>query len=203
MALKNVLHSPRVLWALLAVPAVPMVLGLITGFGDMDDLLEDSGVLAAQLMIAAMVISPLRLMFPKTAWTAWLIKRRRYLGVAAFGYALLHAVAYVVDMGTLKLILDELGAFGIWTGWAAFAIFVPLALTSNNLSQRLLKRRWKDLQRFVYAAAALTLVHWIFVHNELADALAYFVPLAALEIYRIHKTWRRPNRVAPQPYEAN
>lgn len=30
----------------------------------------------------------------KKVWTAWLLRRRRYLGVAAFGYALLHTVFY-------------------------------------------------------------------------------------------------------------
>ncbi len=202
-ALRNALSSPQAIWALLALPAVPMVLGLITGFGDMDDLLEDSGEFAAQLMIAAMVISPLRLMFPKTAWTAWLLKRRRYFGVAAFAYAVLHMVFYVLDMGSLRLILDEFSALGIWTGWAALAIFVPLAVTSNNVSQRLMKRHWKTLQRIVYPAAVLTLVHWIFVHNEGGAALAHFVPLAALEIYRIRKTWRTQVTRTAQPSEAN
>ncbi|AWI59573.1 PepSY domain-containing protein [Sinorhizobium fredii] len=82
--------------------------------------------------------------------------------------------------------LDEFFALGIWTGWA-FAILIPLALTSNDWSQRLLLSRWKQRQRLVYAAAALAVFHWIFVHNSAAAALVHFLPLVALEAYRI---WR-------------
>ena len=91
-------------------------------------------------------------------------------------------------MGTFKAILAELPALGIWTGWLAFAIFIPLAITSNDAAQRYLASAWKSLQRGVYPAALLTLVHWIFVHNNLGPALVHFVPLALLETYRIRKT---------------
>jgi sulfoxide reductase heme-binding subunit YedZ len=128
------------------------------------------------------------MLFAGQRWPVWLMRRRRYLGVAAFGYALGHTVLYVADMASLRLMLDELFALGIWTGWAAFAIFLPLGLTSNNASQRWLRSWWKPLQRWVYAAAVLTLVHWIFVHNNLGSALVHFVPLALLETYRIWKT---------------
>jgi DMSO/TMAO reductase YedYZ heme-binding membrane subunit len=50
-----------------------------------------------------------------------------------------------------------------------------------------LLNRWKQLQRFVYPAALLTLLHWIFVHNDFGPALVNFAPLAALEIYRVWK----------------
>ena len=202
-ALKRTLSSPYVLWALLALPAVPMVLGLIPGIGEIDDVLEESGEFAARFMILAMAITPLRMLLPGTGWTAWLLKRRRYFGVAAFGYAALHALAYVIDLGSLRLILDEIGALGIWTGWAALAIFVPLAVTSYNASQRLMKRSWKILQRLVYPAAVLTLVHWIFVHNEIGGALVHFLPLAALEIYRIRANGQRAALRRLQPSEAN
>jgi len=82
---------------------------------------------------------------------------------------------------------------GIWTGWFAFAIFVPVALTSNQTMVRRLKARWKPLQRWVYPAAVLTLVHWIFVENNIGPALVHFIPLAALEIYRVYKISTKPS----------
>lgn len=196
------LASPFTLWVLLAVPAAPMLAGLAGGPGALEDLIEVSGVASAGLLIAALAVTPLRMMFSGRAWTAWLVRRRRYIGVAAFGYAALHTLFYVLDMGSLNLILDEIGALGIWTGWAALAIFVPLALTSNDWAQRTLKRRWKQLQRAVYAAAVLTAVHWAVVHDEIGDALAWFLPLAALEAYRIWKT-RRGRGKALQPQAAD
>ncbi len=180
-------NSPYFIWALLALPSLPMMLGLTGGRASAEQLLHPTGEFAARFMIIAMMITPLRMLFPKTRWLFWLQQRRRYFGVAAFGYALLHTVLYIVDMGALQPILDEFFALGIWTGWAAFAIFIPLAVTSNDWSQRKMLAGWKKLQRWVYPAAVLTLLHWIFVHNNLGPALVHFLPLAALETWRIWK----------------
>ncbi len=185
--MKSFFSSPYFFWAILAIPSVPMIAGLASGSANSESLLRPTGEFAARFMIIAMMITPLRMMFPKANWLLWLARRRRYLGVAAFGYALLHTLLYIVDMGSLQLMLDEFFAIGIWTGWAAFVLFVPLAITSNDWSQRIMLSRWKQLQRLVYPAAVLTLVHWIFVHNNLGPALVHFIPLALLEAYRI---WR-------------
>jgi sulfoxide reductase heme-binding subunit YedZ len=127
-----------------------------------------------------MVLSPLMSLLGPRIWLTWLIQRRRALGVAAFGYAVLHLVFYVIDMGNLDDILAEFLALGIWTGWAAMLLFVPLALTSNDASMRMLKKGWKSLQRLVYPTAVLVLVHWIFIHNNLGPALVHFIPLILL-----------------------
>lgn len=186
--MRKILNSTYFLWALLALPSIPMTIGFVSGILSAEDILHPTGEYSARFMILAMAISPLRLLFPKSSWTMWLLRRRRSFGVAAFCYALAHTLFYIVDMGTVKAMLDEFFAPGIWTGWVALAILVPLGLTSNNLSQRLLLSWWKPLQRLVYVAAIFTLVHWIFVHNNLGAAIVHFAPLALLEIYRIWKT---------------
>lgn len=180
----RLLNSRPLLWALLAVPVVPILLSAGQG-ADLEELLHPTGELSARLMIVAMMLTPLSLLLPGNRLIRWLLARRRAFGVAAFGYAVLHTLFYLVAMGSLDDILAELGALGIWTGWLAFALFIPMAITSNDASMRALKRGWKRLQRLVYPAALLTLVHWIFVHNKLGSALAHFVPLALLEAYRI------------------
>lgn len=185
--MKSILHSPYLFWLLLAVPSVPMTVGLVSGTSA-EALLHPTGEFAARFMIIAMVISPFRMMFPKNRFWLWMMRRRRYLGVAAFGYALAHTVLYLIDMGTLEAVLGETFLLGIWTGWLAMFIFVPLAITSNDWSVKRLGRHWKRLQQTVYVAAIATLLHWIFVHNNIGPALVHFVPLAALETYRIWKT---------------
>ncbi len=185
---RGVLNSPYFLWALLALPSIPMIAGLVSGSADPERLLHPTGEFAARFMIIAMMITPLRLMFAKSRWPIWLMRRRRYFGVAAFAYSVLHTLLYIIDMATLQAMLDEFFALGIWTGWAAFAIFIPLGLSSNDAAQRMLLGWWKPLQKWVYPAAVLTLLHWIFVHNNLGPALVHFVPLALLETYRIWKT---------------
>ena len=122
------------------------------------------------------------------------MRRRRYIGVAAFGYAAAHAVFYVLDIGTLDKVLSQFWSFEIMTGWLALAILIPLALTSNDFSVRMLGRTWKSLQRWVYGAAVLTLVHWVFIDHELEDALVLFLPLAGLEAYRIYRIRHRAVR---------
>jgi sulfoxide reductase heme-binding subunit YedZ len=44
----------------------------------------------------------------------------------SFAYAMLHLIFYLIDMGNLDDILAEWLAPGIWTGWAAFALMLPL-----------------------------------------------------------------------------
>ncbi len=176
-----------------------MLASFVSDRSNVDQLLHSSGEFAARFMIIAMVLSPLKLLLPKARWVQWLMRRRRYFGVAAFGYAVLHTVFYLIDMGTLQFVLDEFWALGIWTGWVALIIFVPLALTSNNASQRWLLSRWKTLQRLVYLAAVLTLVHWIFVHNNLGPALIHFVPLAVLEAYRVWRIFTNARRRSTAP----
>ncbi len=185
--LKNILNSPYAFWVLLALPSFAMINGALSG-GDLEGLLHPTGEFAARFMIIAMMLTPLRMLFPKSRTVLWLMRRRRYLGVAAFGYAALHTLYYVIDLGSLSAVMAEITQFGIWTGWVAFVIFVPLAMTSNNASLRRLGRSWKTLQRFVYAAAVATLLHWIFIHNNVGPALVHFLPLAGLEIYRVWKS---------------
>jgi methionine sulfoxide reductase heme-binding subunit len=196
--ISRILNSRPFFWALLALPAVPMLLALASGAADPEGrpatefLLHPTGEFAARFMIIAMALTPLRLLFPASKIVRWLMARRRAFGVAAFGFAALHTVLYVADMGTVQAMLAELPALGIWTGWLAMLIFLPLGLTSNNAAMRWLGRHWKTLQRFVYAAAVATLMHWLFVHNNVGAALAHFLPLAALELYRLWHGFFRP-----------
>ena len=185
--IKSFFNSPYFFWALLTVPSIGMISGALNG-GDLERLLHPTGEFSARFMIICMMITPLKMLFPKASWIRWLARRRRPLGVAAFGYAALHTLYYVVDLGTLSALMTDFVKAGIWTGWLAFIIFVPLAITSNDLSIRKMgPLNWKNLQRTVYVAAVATLAHWILVSHGPGGALVHFVPLAGLEAYRI---WR-------------
>ncbi len=197
---RNLLLHRFFIWAVLALPSIPMTATLLSGTTGPDGmpmtqmLLHPTGEFSARFLIIAMMLTPLRMLFPSSGFVRWLIKRRRYIGMAAFFYALLHTLLYLVDMGSLRAILGEFLALGIWTGWLAMVIFVPLAVTSTDGAVRRLGPRWKTLQRFVYIAAAATLVHWIFVHNNLGPALVHFLPLATLETYRAFQFLQKRNR---------
>lgn len=172
-------------WALLALPALGMMVGFakdpVTAF----DLIHPSGEFSVRFMIIAMMISPLRAVLGRKRWLDWLLARRRALGVAACGYGVLHLAFYLYDMGDWGMIAEEALIFSIWTGYAALVIFISMGLTSNNVSQRALRANWKRLQRLVYPAALLIALHWVYVDGEYLAMTVHFVPLLVLEIARI------------------
>lgn len=193
MSLQHKLNSLPVFWILLSVPAILQLRGYWAGEIIAMDMLHPTGEFSARFMIIALMITPLSVIFGNRRWTGWLMKRRRSFGVAAFAYALLHLIFYVIDMEALEPILAEFWAPGIWTGWAALLLFVPLAVTSNNASMRRLKQSWKRLQRLAYFAALLTLAHWLLIHDGVAGALAHFVPLLLLQLLRVIIIYVRRN----------
>lgn len=185
--------SPYWLWALLALPAIgilssiPMAADIEAQRLAIHEALHPTGEFAARFMIIAMLASPLALVFRGWRGPSWLQKNRRYFGVAAFFYALVHTVLYLTDLGTIQKVMADLPMVYIWTGWIALVIFVPLAVTSSDYFVRKMGRSWKTLQRTVYAAAVLTLLHWAALHDwgGLGPALVHFVPLGVLEAYRV------------------
>jgi sulfoxide reductase heme-binding subunit YedZ len=165
-----------------------MLIGLTSGDPKaVSQVLHPTGEFAARFMIFAMMITPLAMLFKGASWPRWLMKRRRYLGVAAFAFALAHTILYLVDNGAVAFTGGEVSKLYIWTGWLAFLVFVPLAITSTDGWVRSMGPRWKTLQRGVYAAAVLTLLHWAALHDwgGIAPALVHFVPLCLLEVYRV------------------
>jgi sulfoxide reductase heme-binding subunit YedZ len=173
-------------WAMLAIPSLATLLAFSNSPASYQAQLHPTGEFAARFLVIALMITPLRMLMPGQGWLLWLQRRRRYLGVAAFGYALLHTVFYLAAKGSFSRVAAELLHAGIWTGWIAFLILVPLAVTSNDWAvHRIGSMRWKALQRVAYAAALLTLAHWLLVAQVRGVALVHFLPLAALEAHRV------------------
>lgn len=188
--------SPYGLWTLFALPLIAWSWMAMTSSNPriIHMLVHPTGEWAARLLIITMMITPLAMLFRGKGWTRWLKKNRRYFGVAAFAYAALHTIFYLIDRGSLPRVINHLDRTWIWTGWVAFVVFIPLAVTSTDAWVRRLGTWWKPLQRGTYVAALFTLVHWAALHNweEPAAALVHFAPLAGLEAYRIWYWYLRP-----------
>lgn len=191
--MKSLARSRPLLWLILALPglwtlyrwaATPELYGYGHAIGD-------SGKWAAWLLMATLAVTPLRLLFRRQGWTAWLVRRRRDLGVASFAYAAGHTVVYLVRKASPDIVLAELSAPYILAGWIALALFVPLAVTSNDIAVRTLKRSWKRLHRLVYPAAILTFLHWVLSAFDSATAWIHVAILATIELARIAMQWRR------------
>ena len=179
--------SRPLLWLVLALPglwilwrwaATPDAYGYGHAIGD-------SGDWAAWLLMLTLAVTPLRLLFRRRSWSAWLMRRRRDFGVASFAYAAGHTIIYLANKPSLDAILSDLGLADILIGWLALALFVPLAATSNDVAVRALGRSWKRLHRLVYPAAILTFLHWVLASFDPTTAYIHIGILAAIELVRI------------------
>jgi len=173
------------LWLVLAAPWVIMTVRYMTGGLYYGEFIHATGEFSARLLIITLAVTPLRLMFPRSRWTIWLLQNRRYFGVATFAYAAPHLVAYLWKLASVAKVLEQGAEPGMWTGWIALIIFLALAITSNNFSTRKLGQRWKTLHRLVYLAAILTFLHWVLVAFDPVSGLAHAGVLIALETYRV------------------
>jgi methionine sulfoxide reductase heme-binding subunit len=193
--------SPYWLWLLLALPAFGMAYDLATSTSDRlyGMLVHQSGENAARFLIISLMATPLMMLFKGWRGPRWLVKNRRYFGVAAFAYSAVHVWAYLMKE-PFSRVLAEVTEFDIWTGWLAFAIFIPLAVTSFDYAVRKMGPAWKSLQRWVYAAAVLTLLHWASLHGwrDPVGAIVQFTPLIGLTLYRLWWVYlrQRPTQVS-------
>lgn len=189
--LKQILHSSYLVWLALFVPSIPMLEDLWHYERYYAELMYESGVLATQLTIVALAISPLLRITtglrPIQTALLWVQKRRRAIGVAAFGYAALHTIFYVREIGSFELVLLELEEPSLVTGWLAFLILLALAATSNRFSTRRLGPKWKSLQSTSYLAATAVFLHWWLIDQFLLEMLLWFVPLLVLQFLRLQK----------------
>lgn len=146
-------------WGLVAVFFLCFIGGYV---GASDHLIQQraceiEGHLALLCLGLTLVARPLDRRIPG------LLSQRRVLGLLAFAFSIQHTWNTIVHVlgGTLDgmffLPLDM--QMGVTLGVFSLLVMVPLALTSNNLSVRLLKKTWKSLHLGVFYAAALAVLH--------------------------------------------
>lgn len=119
------------------------------------------GLLALQMLIAVLAITPLR-QFTGLS----LLRFRRALGVSAFGFVLAHFLVWaILDVGTWDAIAaDIIKRPYVTLGMAGFILLIPLALTSNDYALRRLGAiRWRRLHQLGYLATLFAAVHFIWL----------------------------------------
>lgn len=173
-----------------------------------DDFTDRTGKAAIILLILSLACTPAQIVFGyKQALTA-----RKPLGLWAFTYAALHLLVFVgLDYGfDFGLILSD----GlpqkryIVVGFAAFLILLALALTSTRGAMRRMGRNWKRLHQWVYGAALLAALHflWLVKAAERWEPGLYGALILLLLAVRLPRVrgWftemrRRRDRGAPTP----
>ncbi|MGB0661119.1 MAG: ferric reductase-like transmembrane domain-containing protein [Mangrovicoccus sp.] len=189
-----------VIWAILALPALAVAYRIWGPFEAVSyrQLSFRTAEASAYLFIISLMATPLQLLMRGRFGTRWLVKKRRYIGVAALGYGLLHTLFYFLHSGGLWPGLAKTLQIDVWTGWLVLLLLLPPGWTSRDSSVRNLGRKWKQVQFLVYPAAVLTFIHWgvQFGGQVIQEAVMYFTPLAILTIWRIKRARRMKNSAA-------
>jgi sulfoxide reductase heme-binding subunit YedZ len=188
------------LWLILTIPGILLTNGYFSSDGiSYNMIMHITGEFAGRFLVISLIATPIALMFPKAGISRWLIRNRRFFGVAAFAYTLLHTIFYLVEY-PLGQLVDEFTDVAILTGWIAFFIFIPLAMTSTDAAVRRMGPSWKKLQRWVYLAAILAFAHWALLglqgeEASMGGAIFHFAPVMLLQVYRVWKQ-RQLKRIA-------
>lgn len=192
-------------WALLALagPALwlwGMALADRLGANPAEALIRGLGLWALRLLWLTLLVTPLRQLTGWQALAGW----RRGLGLWAFGYALLHLVAYVwLDQGgeVAAVLRDVAQRPFILVGALALLLLVPLAATSFDAAiRRLGARRWRALHRLVYAVVLLALLHWWWMRSGKrlwGEVMVYGAVLALMLGWRLRGAVSRARASAP------
>lgn len=148
-------------------------------------LTQRTGRSAVILLVASLACTPLRRLFGLSA----LLRVRKTLGLAAFGYAALHFLVFAgLDFEfNLSWILPEIRQkFFIQIGLVALVLLIPLAVTSARKIQRGMGKRWGQLHRLAYPIMALALWHYYLASKgDILLPLIYLAIFAILMLFRI------------------
>ncbi len=189
--LKSFLTGKYFLWLILLLPGVLATLNFFRGKTDYTMIMHITGEFAGRFLAISLIATPLVLMFPNGGPAKWLVRNRRFFGVTAFVYTFLHTIFYILEYQVSQL-ANEFLQIPILTGWIAFFIFVPLAITSTDAAVKRMGPAWKNLQRWVYLAGLMAFIHWALLglqgdHASAGGALFHFVPVMVLQTYRVWK----------------
>ena len=183
----------RVIFTASLVPAAALLYGAFAGRlgpNPVDYITDTTGKTALTFLVFTLAITPLRRITLRNE----LIRLRRMLGLFAFFYACLHLSTWVVidwffDFPSMAS--DVVERPFITVGMATFLLLVPLAATSTAGMIRRLGRRWQQLHRLVYVAAATAVIHfWWVVKADFREPRLWALALSVLFGFRLWWTLR-------------
>lgn len=172
-------------WTALSIPAIVICARYFADSISYGQVIHQTGQWSVGLLMVTLALTPLRKAFSRNTWLTSALRHRRALGVASFSYAALHTVFYLERKWGAGLIIPEGLDPSLATGWVALAIFLVLAVTSNEASVRMLRRKWKVIHRSVYAAAILTFAHWLLTTFNTINAVVCAGILLAVQLLRL------------------
>ena len=156
------------------------------------DIQHFTGRMALKFLLATLLVSPLA----RYAKQPLLIRLRRLLGLWCFAWATLHMASYAL----LELGIQNLGLLGrelvsrpwLTLGMTGWIILFLLTLTSTQAAQRKMGKRWQTLHNYVYLAAILLPMHYIWSVKVLSPLpIIYAICFVVLLAFRYKKLLRK------------
>jgi methionine sulfoxide reductase heme-binding subunit len=158
------------------------------------DIQHFTGRMALKLLLATLLVTPLT----RYAKQPLLIRTRRLLGLWCFAWATLHLTSYtLLELGinNLSLLGQELVTRPYLTlGGISWLILLALAITSPQIMQRKLGRRWQKVHNCIYLVAILAPVHYLWSVKILSPQPLIYAGLALLLLawrYKKFRQWLR------------
>ena len=148
-------------------------------------LMRLSGIWASVFVVAVMSMT----LVGKIKQLKVINRYRRFIGLAAFFYSLLHFVVYLVLFAGLSwtwISSDLVEKPYIYVGTLALVIMTVLAITSTKSMMRRLGNRWKPIHRLMYLAVIGILAHlWWQIKDDISLAVYFSLLLVPLLIIKI------------------
>jgi sulfoxide reductase heme-binding subunit YedZ len=159
------------------------------GANPIEEVEHATGAWSLRFLLLTLAVTPARRLF---GWRR-IAPLRRTLGLVAFGYVTLHALAYVgLDQffDWQALVEDVRKRRYVTAGFAGFLCLIPLAATSTARMMKRLGRRWTTLHRLVYLAAGCGVLHFLWLAKvDRREPLVYAGALALLLGHRLWFRW--------------
>lgn len=173
-----------VVWLLCATPLILLIAQGVTGnltANPIEHVLRELGLWALRFLCITLAISPLARL---AKWSRPMRYRRR-IGLWAFAYVCLHLTMYIAvdqQFDWPTILKDIARRPYITIGMAAFALLLPLAITSITKIRREMKpASWRKLHRAVYLIAVMGVAHYyLLVKADHSSPLRYAVIVALL-----------------------
>jgi len=154
------------------------------------DAIRESGDWALRILLASLAVTPLRYVvrFNK------LILVRRMVGLAALFYTLFHILLWCADLGWdwASILSQMFTILFLIVGLVATLVMAALGITSNDWGiRRLGAKGWNQLHSLVYAATALSALHF-FMESKLdvtQAALLAGLFLLAMAFRVVRRKW--------------
>lgn len=152
------------------------------------DMTLRTGKAALALLMLSLACTPLNRLL---GWK-WVVALRKPLGLYSFLYVCLHLLVFAVadyrlDAALIGQAIAEKRY--ILAGLASFALLLPLALTSTRGAMRRLGRWWRRLHRLVYVAAALAVLHYLWLSKVWREPALWGAVLIVLLLARLPVFW--------------